>query len=236
MEGGGEAALHRLVTVNRAGHPEQVGAWLLPLLHSIGFCVARRGETRDAALVIRVRSAAPAANALPQLPPDTTRPADAAFSPDAVIIDFLVDSTVAQRDSEAEARVRNATAANRVHMHYFCTPPTPAHVTPDKPHPLFVTLMAPNATRAEPHCAVASEYMEALLKLAVAYIYHANVVLGPASSARVVLSPSCAGAPPRCGREAGFHRGYNSAKHAALPQLSHQRSAASRRERRHAPA
>ena len=234
--GGGEAFTHRLATVSRSGAPEPVGAWLLPLLHSIGFCVAHRDETRDAALVIRVRSAAPEANALPPLPPDTASLPDAVFSPDAVIIDFLMDSVVARRDSAAEARVRNATSANRVHLNYFCTPPTPAHVAYGQPHPLFVMLLDPNATRVEPRCVVATEYMEALLKLAIAYLYHANVVPGLAGSARVVLSPSCAGAPPRCGEEARFNRGETSAKHAALSQPSRQRSVASRGERRRPPA
>jgi hypothetical protein len=96
---GAEASLHRWVTICRSGTPEPVGAWLLPLLRSIGFCVPHRGETRDAAFVIRVRSAAPAANALPPLPPNTTSPPNTVFSPVAVIIDFLVDSIVARRDS-----------------------------------------------------------------------------------------------------------------------------------------
>ncbi len=103
--------------------------------------------------------------------------------------------------------MRNATSANRVHLNYFCTPPTPADAASGQPHPLFVALLAANATRVEPRCVVATEYMEEHLKLAVAYLYHANVVLRLAGSARVALLPSCTGAPPRCGGEAMFNRG-----------------------------
>lgn len=139
----GERSPHRLVTVGRTGLPEQARSWLLPLLRSTGFCVAHHSETRDADLVIRVRSAMPAAEVLHPLL------ADAEFSPDAVIIDFLVDSVVARRDSEDEVRVRNATSSNRVHMTYFCTPER-ADTAPGQPHLLFVELLASDVAQVEP--------------------------------------------------------------------------------------
>ena len=73
----------------------------------------------------------------------------------------------------------NADVANRVHLTYFCTPSAPADAASG--HPLFVALLASEFAHTHPHCAVATEYMEALLKL----------VLGLAWSAHVALSPWC---------------------------------------------